>query len=30
VTRGDHRVAATVWQRGELVATLAETPFHVK
>jgi penicillin-binding protein 1C len=30
VTRGDHRVAATVWQRGELVATLAETPFDVK
>jgi penicillin-binding protein 1C len=30
VTRGDHRVAAFVWQRGELAASLAETAFHVK
>ena len=30
VTRGDHRVAATVWQRGERVATVAETSFQVK
>ena len=30
VTRGDHRVAAAVWQRGELVASLDETAFHVK
>jgi penicillin-binding protein 1C len=30
VTRGEHRVAATVWQGGELVASLDETVFHVK
>ena len=30
VTRGDHRVAAAVWQGGELVASLDETVFHVK
>ena len=30
VTRGDHRVAATVWQHGALVASLSETAFHVK
>jgi penicillin-binding protein 1C len=30
VTRGDHRVAAEVWQGGELVASLDETVFHVK
>ena len=30
VMRGDHRVAATVWQGSELVASLDETVFHVK
>lgn len=30
VTRGDHRVAASVWQGGELVARVDETEFHVK
>jgi penicillin-binding protein 1C len=30
VTRGDHSVAATVWQAGELVASLDETLFHVR
>ncbi len=30
VTRGDHRVAATVWHGEQLVASLGETPFHVK
>ena len=30
VTRGDHRVAATVWQGGAVIATLTETAFHVK
>ena len=30
VTRGDHRVAATVWRGGEIVARVADTDFHVK
>lgn len=30
VTRGDHRVAATVWQGGAVVARLDETAFQVK
>jgi penicillin-binding protein 1C len=30
VTRGEHRVAATVWRRGEIVARLDDTDFHVK
>jgi penicillin-binding protein 1C len=30
VTRGEHRVAASVFTAGELVASVAETVFHVK
>jgi penicillin-binding protein 1C len=30
VTRGDHRVAAAVWQHGKRVASVGETVFHVK
>ncbi len=30
VTRGEHRVAAAVWQGNELVASLGEIAFHVK
>jgi penicillin-binding protein 1C len=30
VTRGEHRVAAAVWQGNELLASLGEIVFHVK
>lgn len=30
VTRGEHRVRASVFKAGELVASVAETAFHVK
>jgi hypothetical protein len=30
VQRGEHRVAASVWRRGDLVAELPEVAFNVK